>query len=193
MFLGIAFALCLVAAFVGIGVRRSRHTAAAPFNGTPVDPPKAASDFVLTDGSGAPAHLLDATKPLELLFFGYTHCPDECPLAMASLARAYRSLSAAQRARVRVVFVTVDPERDTAPVIERYVVGFDPQFVGLTGTHTQLDAVWNAYGVAIDAKTKTIGHGDAIYAIDGQGRVVLIYAPDARADDIAKDARRLAG
>jgi protein SCO1/2 len=192
MFLGIALALCLIAAFVAIGVRRSRPIA-APFNGTPLDPPKAASDFVLTDGAGKPAHLLDATKPLELLFFGYTHCPDECPLAMASLGRAYRSLTAVQRSRVRVVFVTVDPERDTAPVIERYVAGFDPQFVGLTGTRKQLDAVWNAYGVAIDAKTKVIGHGDAIYAIDGTGHVVLIYTPDARADDIANDARRLVG
>jgi protein SCO1/2 len=193
MFLAIALALCVAAALVAVGERRNTHFAAVPFSGTPLDPPKAASDFVLTDGAGRSAHLLDANKPLEFLFFGYTHCPDECPLALASLARAYRSLTAEQRARVRVVFVTVDPERDTAPVIERYVVGFDPQFIGLTGTRAQLQAVWNAYGVAIDAKTKDIGHGDAIYAIDGNGRVVLIYTPDARADGIAKDARRLVG
>ncbi len=187
MALGIAIALVLVAGIVAVGLRRDRPAAGA-YAGTPVDPPKAASDFVLTDGEGRPAHVLDAGKSIEFLFFGYTHCPDECPLAMASLGRAYRSLTAAQRARVRVVFVTVDPERDRAPVVKRYVKSFDADFIGLTGTHEKLAAVWNAYGVTVDPATKEIGHGDAIYAISN-GKVVLVYTPETRAADLARDAR----
>jgi protein SCO1/2 len=186
--LGIALALMLVAGIVAAGLRRDRPAPGA-YAGTPVDPPKTASDFVLIDGKGKPAHLLDARKPIEFLFFGYTHCPDECPLAMASLGRAYRSLTPSQRAGVRVVFVTVDPDRDRAPVVERYVKSFDADFVGLTGTRTELARVWTAYGVTVDPATKEIGHGDAIYAIDANEKVVLVYPPDTRAADLAKDAR----
>ena len=187
---GVALAICAIAVLVVIGARRDRSVDGA-YAGTPVQPPKAASDFTLTDGDGRPARVLDPEKPLEFLFFGYTHCPDECPLAMASLGRAYRSLAPAQRSLVRVVFVTVDPERDAAPVVRRYVKGFDPHFVGLTGTRVQLAAVWDAYGIRVDAKTKEIGHGDAIYAIDRKGEVVLIYPPDVPAAALAKDAAKL--
>jgi protein SCO1/2 len=192
--LAIAAALCLAALGLALLLHRDdANDTYAGYNGTPLRPPKVAADFTLTDGNGRAARVLDGTKPVEFLFFGYTHCPDECPLALASLGRAYRSLPPAQRARVRVVFVTVDPARDTPGVVQRYVAGFDPHFVGLTGSSAALRPVWAAYGVEIDARTKEIAHGDAIYAIDTTQHVILVYPPDARAASLAADAGKLAG
>jgi len=192
--LGLAVALCLAAlGLVLILHRDDNGDAYAGYNGTPLRPPKVAADFTLTDGSGRAARVLDGSKPLEFLFFGYTHCPDECPLALASLGRAYRSLPPGQRAHVRVVFVTVDPALDTPKVVQRYVTGFDPHFVGLTGSAATLKQVRSAYGVEIDARTKEIGHGDAIYAIDASQHVILVYPPDAQAASLAADAEKLAG
>ncbi|MBD5632874.1 MAG: SCO family protein [Candidatus Eremiobacteraeota bacterium] len=192
LLLGVALALCAIAAFVTIAAhRRSTSAVAKTFAGTPVDPPKPAADFTLTDAGGHPAHLVIAGQPLEFLFFGYTHCPDECPLAMASLGRAYRKLSPPERADTRVVFVTVDPARDTPSVVRRYVTGFDQDFIGLTGSSEQLARVRAAYGVQIDSNTKEIAHGDAIYAIDAHGNVVLIYPPDVAPKALAADAALL--
>ncbi len=161
--LGVALALCVLAGFVALAVHQQNVAATNPsshlYAGTPVDPPKPATDFTLIGNDGRPAQLLAAKTPLEFLFFGYTHCPDECPLAMGSLGRAYRQLSAEDRARTRVVFVTVDPERDTPAVVNAYVRGFDQHFIGLSGSPAQLAPVWRAYGVTVDAKTKEIGPG----------------------------------
>ncbi len=184
-------AVCVVAAFAGVAAQRRHATPARDFAGTPVSPSKHAEDFVLTDGNGRPAHVL-AKAPLEFLFFGYTHCPDECPLAMASLGRAYRSLDANARARTRVVFVTVDPMRDTPPVVGRYVSSFDPHFVGLTGTRRDLARVWRSYGVDVLPNGNDIGHEGVIYAIDERANNVLIYTPDAPATALAGDAAKLA-
>jgi protein SCO1/2 len=192
-FAGVALALVVLAAFVGIVAHR-RAAPAEPMNafaGTPLEPPKPAADFTLTGGDGRPAHVIVAGATLEYLFFGYTHCPDECPLAMGSLGRAYHRLTPDQRARTRVVFVTVDPERDTPAVVGRYATGFDPRFIGLTGTRAQLERVWTSYGVAVDAKTKDIGHGDAIYAIDANRNVILVYTPETTAKALLADALKL--
>jgi protein SCO1/2 len=195
--LGVALALCVLAGFVALAVHQQNVAATNPsshlYAGTPVDPPKPATDFTLIGNDGRPAQLLAAKTPLEFLFFGYTHCPDECPLAMGSLGRAYRQLSAEDRARTRVVFVTVDPERDTPAVVNAYVRGFDQHFIGLSGSPAQLAPVWRAYGVTVDAKTKEIGHGDAIYAIDGKHETILVYPPDVKASDLRSDATLIDG
>ncbi len=191
--LAIAFGFCVVAAGIAIrNVERPRALASdAHFAGTPIVPPKPVEDFVLTDATGRANHLLEHAS-IQFLFFGYTHCPDECPLAMGSLAHAYRSLAPDARAKMRVVFVTVDPKRDSPAVLHRYLTGFDPSFVGLTGSLKQLQRVWKSYGVQVDEATKEIGHGDAIYAIDANRRAILIYTPDVPATDLASDAAKLA-
>lgn len=162
------------------------------YSGTPIVPPKAAADAVLVDGNGRPAHVLVPGFAATFLFFGYTHCPDECPLALASLGRAYRKLTPEEAARTRVVFVSVDPQRDTPAVVKRYMASFDPHFIALTGTRRALAPVWAAYGVEVNPGTREIDHGDAIYAIDATNRVVLVYPPDAPAADLAGDAAKLA-
>jgi protein SCO1/2 len=184
-------ALC-VAVAIGIFVAaRGHREPVMAYAGTPLEPPKRAADATLVDQNGRAVHLLDPAVRATFLFFGYTHCPDECPLALAMLARAYRTLPPERAARLRVVFVTVDPERDSAPVVKRYLAAFDRHFVGLTGTRAMLAPVWSAYGVAIDRTTRELSHGDAIYAIDATGFVVLIYPPNAPAADLAGDARKL--
>jgi protein SCO1/2 len=188
--LGAAAACALLGAALFFAQRPSLQRAVT-YAGTPIVPPKSAADAMLIDQNGAPAHLIAPGYDLTFLFFGYTHCPDECPLALASLGKAYRALAPDRAARTRVVFVTVDPERDVPAVMRRYVASFDPHFTGLSGSRAQLAPVWAAYGVKIDRVTREIAHGDAIYAIDATRSVVLIYPPDAAAADLAADAVKL--
>jgi len=186
--------LLLIAAAI-FGAKTLGHNGASnvAYFGTPLEPAKTATDAVLTGTNGQPAHLLDSAYPATFLFFGYTHCPDECPLALASLAKAYRGLSHAAQARTRIVFVSVDPARDTPAVMARYVKHFGAPISGLTGLEAQLEPVWRQYGVEVDSKTREIGHGDAIYAIDSTQRVVLIYTPDTPPSELLADAKQLAG
>jgi len=101
--------------------------------------PYAVADLSLTDTDGQPFELAkDATKPLTLVFFGYTHCPDLCPLVMQSLSAAMQTLDEQDRKDVDVVFVTTDPGRDTEDVLRKYLDHYDPSFIGLTG---QLDTI----------------------------------------------------
>lgn len=91
-------------------------------------------DIALTDTGGASYALdEDATRPLTLVFFGYTNCPDICPTVMSSIAAAMHRLDEDDRKNVDVVFVTTDPARDTADVLKDYLDRFDPSFIGLTG------------------------------------------------------------
>ncbi len=190
LFVSLATALILTAIAIAIFAPRRAPHADVTF-GTPVLPSKRAPDFVLIDGAGRPAHVVDSNYPVTMLFFGYAHCPDACPLALAALGRAYRSLDTARRTHVRIVFVTVDPVRDRPAALRAYVRNFDPHIVALTGSTNELAHVWDAYGVRIDARTREIGHGDTIYAIVGNARVAYIYPPDTPAQNLAADLSAL--
>lgn len=163
----------------------------ATLRGTPIVPPKNAPDFALVDGDGRPARLIDASR-ITWLFFGYTHCPDACPLALAALGKAYRTLEIGRAQRTRIVFVTVDPARDTPAVVRAYARAFDPHIAARTGSRETLARAWEAYGIRVDAKTREISHGDAIYAIDRSAHVVAIYPASAAVADLAADMRALA-
>lgn len=191
--LGFAAGFVVLALAVALfATRRPPPAIAVAMHGTPLSPPKTALDFVLLDGGARPTHLLDRADAVTLLFFGYTHCPDACPLALASLARAYRSLDAERRLRTRIVFVTVDPKRDRPPVMRAYAAKFDPHIVALTGPAADLARVWRAYGVRVDPSSHEVGHDDTIYAIDADARVTYVYPPDSSASDLASDLRVLA-
>ena len=95
-------------------------------------------DFALTDHTGKPRTLGDFKGKVVVLFFGYTHCPDVCPLHMANIAAVLRRMPAEDRARVVTVFVTTDPERDTPMRLREWLANFDASFVGLTGTKDEL-------------------------------------------------------
>jgi cytochrome oxidase Cu insertion factor (SCO1/SenC/PrrC family) len=104
--------------------------------------------FVLQDTEGKPFDFLANTKGRPtFVYFGYTNCPDECPTAMADIATALRKSAPELQAKTRVVFVTTDPKRDTAPVLRRWLDQFSTEFVGLLGTQAQVDAAQRAAGV----------------------------------------------
>ncbi len=135
-----------------------------------------APDFTLTDQNGRPFQLSSLHGHTVALFFGYTHCPDVCPTTLAALARAKRKLGV-DGARFDVVFVTVDPKRDTSGVIAKYVRLFDPSFIGLTGTEVQLAPVYAAYKVyhqalpAHGALGYLVAHSSTVDFIGPHGRI----------------------
>lgn len=117
-----------------------------------------------------------------LVFFGYTHCPDVCPTTLADWTRVKRALAArdpADTARVRFVFVTVDPERDSAAVVARYVAQFDPGFVGLAGSRAAVDATQAAWHVSSFREPAPAGAPPGAYAVSHPAQVFLV-GPDGR-------------
>ena len=128
-------ALAAVAAVVlGLTLAACSKSSANTFAGAVLHQPYHAPATELTDTDGRPFSLANSTdKRLTLVFFGYTHCPDECPTTMATLASAMLQLDDADRNNVQVVFVTTDPARDTGPVIRQWLDHFSSSFVGVTG------------------------------------------------------------
>jgi protein SCO1 len=162
------------------------------FRGSLIDPPVPAADFELTDQNGQIFRLNDQTGKIVLLFFGYTHCPDVCPLTLSHFKQIKTDLG--QKAdQVRFVFVTVDPERDTADLLRQYLLNFDPEIVGLTDSRQSLESVWKNYGV-YQAKQEVgsasgylVDHTARTYLIDRQGNWRLTYPFEMGKDDILQD------
>ncbi len=137
-------------------------------------------DVTLTDTSGAPYNLTTDTQGrLTLVYFGYTHCPDLCPLNMYTAATAIGDLPASDRARVTVVFVTTDPDRDTPSVIRTWLNHFDDEFVGLTGTITQIRQAEETTGLPLSFAEHTVEAG-ASYTVVHAG-YILVYTHDGLA------------
>jgi protein SCO1 len=158
-----------------------------------------APEIKLTDQDGRPFTLSSRKGHEVVLFFGYTHCPDECPLTMSHLAQIVHQMPAAQRDRVQVVFVTVDPKRDNPATLRKYLRAFDPSFVGLTGTQKDVDATVKAYHVWVARlpKDKQGGyreaHESAVYLIDPEGRLRLLHGWQDPPANLATDMQRLLG
>ena len=118
----------------------------SPFKGFAAIPERPAPDFTLTAHDGTPFELRSTRGKATLVFFGFTHCPDVCPTTMSKLAAALAALGE-DGDRVAVVFISVDPERDTPEAIQAYLEAFDPRIVGVTGTLPELEAVAASFGV----------------------------------------------
>ena len=153
-------------------------------------------DFALTDHTGAARTLADFRGKVVTLFFGFTQCPDICPTNLTTMAEVMRQLGA-DADRVQVLFVTVDPERDTQALLSDYVPIFDPRFLGLYGDAAQTDAVAKEFKIfyAKSGDTSgpnyTVDHSTGTYVIDTQGRLRLYVKHGASAADIAADIARL--
>ncbi|MCS7222769.1 MAG: SCO family protein [Anaerolineae bacterium] len=166
------------------------------FHGSRFDPPPLAPDFTLIDQEGRSVRLSDYRGRLVLLFFGYTHCPDVCPTTLAKLRYALQELGEVAR-EVQVIFISVDPERDTPEVVKRYLSHFDPTFVGLTGRPEEIEAVTQAYGVYVEkeevgsAAGYLITHSARTYVIDREGRLVLTFIYETEPQDIVADLKQL--
>ncbi len=186
-------AAALVAAFVlsGQSARWFGKPPPAVFHGRDITQERWDGDLALADVDGKPRTLADFRGKIVLLSFGYTHCPDVCPTTLAKFAEARRLLGA-DGERVQGVFVTIDPERDTAELLRAYVPAFDATFVGLRGTEAQTDAVTKAfhanYQIVQYQGNTLVDHTASSYIIDATGtpRVVTPYDQGARAlaDDV---------
>jgi len=174
---GLAVALALSVA--GCGGRDGTEGAApGGLYGIELPNPGPKPNFRLTDANGQPFDFRRETDGrLTFLFFGYTHCPDVCPVHMANLAAALAQLPRAEADRVRVVFVTTDPARDTPDRMKRWLAAFDPTFVGLTGTKAELEAAQRVAGI-VPAVAQP-APGDTGYAV-GHAAQVIAYTPDDR-------------
>ncbi|MEV5437329.1 SCO family protein [Streptomyces sp. NPDC052682] len=166
---------------------------------TVLDKPFEKPDLVLTDTQGKKYDLRQATagKPT-LIYFGYTHCPDICPLTMNNIAVAKKQLPKAEQNQLRVVFVTTDPERDTPAELGKWLKGIDPQFVGLTGHFATIQAGARTLGISIDPPRKDKNgkvvseHGTQVIAFSPKtnGGYVL-YGEDATVQDYTKDLPKI--
>ena len=151
-------------------------SSSAARDGAPVAVGLPRPTFTFTDTRGAPYDFSARTAGrLTFLFFGYTHCPDVCPVHAANLAAALRTLTYADRARIDVVFVTVDPERDSAAALRKWLDAFDPSFVGLRAAAPRVDSLLATLGLggAIRSAPSTSGEYDV-----GHPSPVIVFAPD---------------
>jgi protein SCO1/2 len=143
----------------------------------PADAPQVGGPFTLTDGAGHQVTQASYDGFWRLVYFGYTHCPDACPTTLSKLGAALDKLSPGERAQIRVLFVSVDPARDTPAVIGDYARAFGPEFVGLTGTPAQLGPVLNSFHVYAKRHDLVDGdyamdHSSIVYVMNKQGRSV---------------------
>jgi protein SCO1/2 len=154
------------------------------FHGAVITPPLPAAEIKLTDQNGQPFVLSNLRGKVVLVFFGYTNCPDECPLTMAHLKQTLELLG--DRADdVQVVMVTTDPARDTAQALKDWLVRFNPTFLGLLGTPDELAKTYSNYGVLVEDGGTT--HSTFVYVIDRAGNLRLTFLSDMYAQDMADD------
>jgi protein SCO1/2 len=169
------------------------------------DNPKGVAGTLLASAIGGPFHLVDQNgKPFgdadlkgkwHLVFFGYTHCPDACPTALNEMALALDRLGKARDA-VGIVFITVDPERDTPEVLKSYVESFDAPIVALTGTAEEVAQAAKAYRVYYAKHPRSDGeydmdHSAVVYVMDPSGRFTATFTPDSTAQAIAERLQKL--
>lgn len=160
----------------------------APLHGMQLTPPRAASNFTLTDQNGAPFSLAQTQGQAVVLYFGFTHCKDVCPQTLALLGKA-RAQAKATPEQLHIVMVSVDPAHDTPAALREFFNRIGVDATGLTGSEAQLARVWRAYGVVVQPQKDDITHTDAIFLIDRQGRIVETLVPEMPLKDVAADLR----
>jgi protein SCO1/2 len=189
-------AAALVVALAGCG---GDDAAAGDLNGSVVDPPFTVAPDALVDLNGGPYSLTDDTdKRLTLVFFGYTNCPDICPMVLKNLASAMTRLDDKDRDQVDVVFVTTDPERDTPDVLRRYLEHIDPSFVGVTGPIDEIAAVGRSIAVGMGEKLPTGGyevdaHTTQVTGIDSDDEAPIYWSSTTSPTQFAEDIHTLLG
>jgi protein SCO1/2 len=166
------------------------------FIGVEQAPVRLGGGVQLIDPAGQTHTLGDYRGKVVVLFFGYTHCPDVCPTTLAELARAMLLLGP-QRSKIQVLFVTLDPQRDTREVMGKYVPSFSPDFVGLTGNQAETDALAKQFKVFYQKKPEqgrsgyVIDHDAGLFVLDKTGRYRVYINYGQKPVDIAHDLRLL--
>ena len=168
---------------------------APSFRGRVLAEPIARPDFTLLDTAGGPYGFLVETRgKTALLFFGYTHCPDVCPIHMGNIAAVLKDLGVERRRGVEVVFVSTDPERDTPVRIREWLDRFDPAFVGLRGDRAEVDAIQRSLGLppsVVEPRAEdgsyAVGHAAQVVAFSPDGPARVVYPFGTRQADWAHD------
>jgi protein SCO1/2 len=186
----LAAALCLS------GCDKLLPNAHSPFNSVDVTGSPLGPDFRLADADGKPRSLADYRGKVVVLTFGYTHCPDVCPTTLSDFAKARKRLGA-DADRVQVLFVTVDPKRDSAEVLKQYVPAFDPTFVALRGDEQAVEKVtrdFRVYAKAEPGRTPDsylVNHSAQSFVFDREGKVRLVVGYGLEPEKIAADLKIL--
>jgi protein SCO1/2 len=160
------------------------------FFGMRMFPLKAAYDFNLSGPNNSEVRLDQFQGKAVLFLFGFTHCANICPTSLTNMAAVYQALTPDERKRVQVVFISVDPKRDTPQALQEYVTSFDPAFIGLTGAKPAIDQTVLAYGGSYEMVTGstnqpndyTVNHSAYAYLINPVGQLELLYDNEKLAD-----------
>jgi protein SCO1/2 len=167
------------------------------FRGSLIEPSPPAWPIDLELADGTLFSLDDQKGKVILLFFGYANCPDFCPTTLAEFKQIYDDLGPEQVGQVEFVFITIDPERDTPQAIADFVNGFDPDFIGLSGSEEELQPIWDGYFVYREKQNVgseagyLMAHTTRVYVVDKQGRLRLTFPYGMAAEDMTRDIRRL--
>jgi len=167
----------------------------SPYHAKDVSWQHAHADFQLADFNGKPRSLLDFRGKVVVLFFGYTHCPEICPTMLADLAQVMHLLGKDVE-RVQVLFVTLDPERDSPELLAKYVLSFDPSFLGLYGDDQATKQAADAFGVNYVKQDDkhggyTLDHTAGMYLLGTRGKPLLLAPYGQSAEQLAQDIRLL--
>lgn len=183
-------ALLLVSFSVLSACSRTDGPAAPAFKGMDITGANYGQDFRLTDVDGRERTLIDFRGKAVMLYFGFVQCPDVCPTALARAVETRRLLGAAGE-RLQVIFVTVDPERDSAEVLKSYMAAFDPSFIALSGdaqrTRETADHFKVYYKKVATGQSYTMDHSAVSYVFDPAGQLRVVLRHEQTAQDYAHD------
>ncbi len=184
--------LVLLCAFLGVAM----CCAAEPFKGVDVTGQGYGGSYRLTGHDGKPRTPADFKGRVAIIAFGFTYCPDVCPTTLAGLASVVKSLNESERKRVQVLFVTVDPERDTPKLLAAYVPAFDPGFLALSGDAAATREAARAFKtfyqkVPTSGGNYTMDHSTGYYAIDRRGETRVLFRYEQPLADVVHDIRLL--
>jgi protein SCO1 len=177
-----------VLAVIGYALLTRPHT----FAGTVLETPQTAYDFNLVGPGDQRVSLSDSTGKMRVIFFGYTSCPDVCPTTMADLTRVLKLLGN-KAGQVQVLFVSVDPEKDTPKRLSGYLSQFDARITGLSGSLAEIQTTAKEYGVFFEKKPfgeqggYTVDHTAMIFLINPEGKMVMVFPYGTKPADIASD------
>lgn len=166
-------------------------------HGLTLELPRATDDFTLQTSAGEPMSLSDFRGQFVLLFFGYTYCPDVCPMTMNDLAAMADELGERRMQDVQVIFVSVDPQRDTPEHLANFLPHFHPDFLGMTGTVEEIQPVASQFGIFFEShggegdSGYLVDHSTSVTLIDPQGRVRMVFPYGVTGPEIASDLQYL--
>ena len=192
-----AFITRITALFITVLALAACSEKKVAFNSVDITGAAYAQDFSLPDVDGKTRTMKDFAGKVVVVFFGFTQCPDVCPTTMAEVSSVKKALGK-DGDKLQAIFITIDPERDTAPVLKAYVANFDPSFVGLRPASAEALAdaakAFKIYYKKVDGKTAgsyTMDHTAASYVFDPQGRIRLFTRYGAGSDKLLEDVKQL--